>query len=198
MILLLCFCASSVAQKGAEFEQYFSHEPSVGVSYSGLANFQSRKGLYIEGRYNYEASNTFSVYGGKSFSGGTDRFNYTITPALGVIFGKMTGGSFAINADLEYRSFFIESRSQYSFSVSDSKDKFIYSWSELGINVTDFAYGGVSIQVTRPFQNRSLIEPGVFVGFSVGQFDFPVYYFRSMGDSYLLFCVCVQLQTRKK
>ena len=164
------------------FEQYYYIKNRQRVESVPLFNYTSRENLYIEARYNYEEANTFSFYLGRSFAN-EGKFSYTVTPLMGVVMGRLSGGSIGVNATLEYQNIFFSTQSQYTASLHERKANFIYAWSELGYQPWKWFYFGLSTQQTYSPEVDPLISAGVFVGFSIGKWTFPVYSFNPMSDT---------------
>ena len=60
--------------------------------------------LHLEARYNYENINTFSAWFGYNISGG-NKFQYTITPMIGGLFGDIQGISPGLELDFDFLGF---------------------------------------------------------------------------------------------
>ena len=172
----------SIAQSQTSFEQY--HVVGRNRSYlpMSIAHFQSTTKWYAEGRYNYEDLQTFSLYVGKTFSS-QKRFSYEVTPLLGGAIGNFNGLSTGLNMDIDYSKFFFSIQTQYSVSTDGRADNFFYNWSELGYQPLRWMYGGVSFQHTQLYNSKTLLEPGVLVGFSWRNFTLPIYTFAPFKTS---------------
>jgi len=189
-VLLICSIAAQLflhAQDkiGAELYTYFGVKPTI----QPLVHFQANSNWYGELRYNYEDLKTVSLYGGKTFSGGSN-FEYSITPMIGYSTGRFTGLSLAFNAEAEWKSFYLSSQTQHSIatrkndpsSVKKSEENFFFSWSELGYQPLRWMYAGVSLQHTQLYKTTASLEPGVLLGFSVKQWSIPIYGFNVFGS----------------
>lgn len=168
------------AQSKTGIENY--HMLSAGKEYTWMpvVHHRGRKGVYTEMRYNYEAQRTASVYMGKSFcKKGTVRTD--ITPMAGFVFGKYNGGSLAMNAGMEYRSFFFSAQMQYTVNKDARENDFFFNWSELGYEPVKWLYAGVSAQFTK--MNRSALTPeyGLMLGLLIKKMTIPVYVFNPLG-----------------
>lgn len=166
----------SIAQSKTSIEQYHVVGNNHNYMPMSIAQFQSDKKWYAEGRYNYEELETFSMYVGKTFSKQRD-LSYSLTPLLGAALGKFNGVSAGINMDFDYGNFFFSGQSQYSFSTDQRTDNFFYNWSELGYQPLEWLYGGVSVQNTRLYKTETIFEPGILVGFSFRNLTIPLYTF---------------------
>jgi hypothetical protein len=174
-----------LAQVG--FEQYFYVTDKKMVTLVPVLDYQADNHMYVEGRYNYEELNTFSLYLGRTFSV-SRKVSYSVTPMLGGVIGKFKGGSAGINAAAEYRKIFFSSQSQYTCSFNESNNDFFFAWSDLGYQPLKWLYVGLSTQQTYLPHSRSLIaESGVLLGFLVKKWTFPLYSFSPFGnDTYFV------------
>jgi hypothetical protein len=166
---------------------------------------QSDNNWYAELRYNYEDAKTFSMYGGKTFSGGNN-LEYTITPMAGFSSGRFTGVSFAINADAEWKKIFLSSQTQYSMSVKKndsiaikkSDESFFFSWTELGYNISDHFFAGLSMQYTRQTGENNF-EPGFLAGLNFKNLSFPFYLIKPFcPDRYFILGVNYEFSLKKR
>jgi hypothetical protein len=170
---------ATLALGQAGFEQYYYLQEEESMPIVPIIHIQSNKNWYAEARYNYEEQNSFSIYGGKSFTKTTEKFIYTLTPIAGGVIGQMNGGSVGLNTFVEYNNFFFSSQSQFTFSFKNQLQDFFYDWSELGYEPLRWFYFGCSIQHTFYRQShQNLIEPGVVLGFTLGKWTLPIYGFN--------------------
>ena len=159
---------------GAELYKYMIRD--MPGSFQPILNMQSPKNWYLEARYNYEEANTFSLFAGKTFSGGKVA-EYSITPMAGYSIGTFTGLSLAVNTDVEWKSFYFSAQSQYSISSKTKDDSFVFSWSELGYSLSDHFFTGATLQYTHTICQTEL-EPGILAGVSFKDFEIPLYLFK--------------------
>jgi hypothetical protein len=184
LVFITCLTNEIVAQVG--FEQYGYIQKDKRMTLVPIFNYESSGHTYVEARYNYEDLNTFSFYMGRTFVG-KDKFSYALTPMLGGIMGKFTGGSIAINAALEYGDLFFSTQSQYTASVDQEDDNYFFSWSDLGYQPVKWMYVGISTQQTIQTRTKSLLEPGIALGIVIGKWTFPLYCFNTLTeDKYLV------------
>jgi len=169
------FSGTAFTQAKSGIENYNLLSQSSGYVWMPVAHYQSKKGIYTELRYNYEDIQTLSFFGGKALDGG-NMFNYTLTPMVGISFGRFSGLSLAANADLEWKKFYLSSQTQYSIATKPGVADFLFSWSEIGYNITEKFFGGVAIQYTLQ-QGEKIAETGFVVGLSSKNVSFPVYVF---------------------
>lgn len=141
-----------------------------------VLHYQAKNGAYAELRYNYEDVQTLSLFGGKTISGGKS-LQYSITPLIGFSAGNFTGVSLAANAEIDWKSFYISSQTQYSIATKQNIADFLFSWSELGYNISSKFFGGLAIQYTRQTDIND-IEPGFVAGINLKNFSIPCYVFN--------------------
>ncbi|MEP6748211.1 MAG: hypothetical protein ABJB86_10835 [Bacteroidota bacterium] len=149
--------------------------------FSPVAHYESKKKWYAEARYNYEDVNTVSLYAGHTFSAEKE-FSWSFTPMIGGMAGKLKGGSFGLNADLNFKGFYFSSQAQYSVSAQTRFDNFFYNWSEFYYAPTPWLYTGIAVQHTRLYATNSLVDPGMLIGFSFNQWSFPLYSFNPFAN----------------
>jgi hypothetical protein len=181
MLAQLCVSAQNTV------EQYCYFQRGEQVMWVPMVHYVSPKAWRFEGRYNYEAPNSFAFYAGKQFTFG-NTFASTFTPLAGIVIGEFKGGSVALNTLFEYNAFFLSSQGQYTFSTQRSSESFAFNWSELGYNFLEWAYVGVSAQYTANNDlSRSVVEPGVVLGARLKNWSFPLYAFKSPeGQAYFV------------
>jgi hypothetical protein len=175
MILFLSYSAAN-GQARTGFEEYYYSSGSGSSALVSKVCYQDSRNWYGEARYNYEATQSFSLYAGKTFSR-EDSLSYSFTPLAGIVVGKFRGGSLGMNLTVERKSWTFSSVLQYTLSVENRKDNFGFSWSELGYQATPHLYVGVALQQTCLYQAASKWEPGIQVSFAYKKWVFPVYAF---------------------
>lgn len=165
------------------------------MTFVPIVSFESPDKWYAEARYNYEELETVSFYVGKAFTGrisilsdirephgSKDKLSYSVTPLLGGVAGKYKGVSGGMNAVVEYRHIFFSTQSQYTIAYYESGD-FFFAWSELGYQPWSWLFVGVTTQHTYLYQSANLmVEPGGVIGFTIGQWNFPLYVFSPASD----------------
>lgn len=154
-----------------------SNEPYIWMP---VIHRTGKKGLHTELRYNYEELKTASVYIGKNFSRDST-LSYSITPMLGWVFGKFNGGSVALNADADYKKFFVSLQTQYTASKNGAAGNFFYTWAETGYQPVDWFYAGVSTQLTKIYKEKKIAAYGLLVGFNIKKITVPIYVFSPFG-----------------
>ena len=177
LILYLLFSSILYAQTAGGIEQYHYISSSDAYTIVPVVHLQSKKGWYGEARYNYDEKNTFSLLGGKTFSG-QKNMNWSVTPMLGIAFGEMNGYTLGFNFSAEKGHFFLNTQSQYTITTTSKYNNYFFNWSELGYQPLTWLYGGITIQHTMVSQEKGLIEPGLLLGFTVKNVSFPFYLFN--------------------
>ena len=178
-MLLMIVCGwwhKAVSQSQGGLEQYY-YMNNKSVTIAPIIWYQTKKGWYAEGRYNYEAEKTLSIYAGKTFEK-RSIVSYTVSTLMGALFGTYKGFSIAVNTDLEYKKFFFSLQSQYTFSVKDRSANFIYNWGDLSYRVSPRLSAGLSLQQTNLYKTKAASEKGIFIKAAFGRWEFPLYVFN--------------------
>ncbi|MEO7767226.1 MAG: hypothetical protein ABIS01_07360 [Ferruginibacter sp.] len=179
IMLLMIVCGwwhKAVSQSQGGLEQYY-YVDNKGVSITPIAWYQNEKGWYAEGRYNYEAEKTLSLYAGKTFENKA-KVSYAVSAMMGVVIGKLNGASIAVNTDLDYKKLFFSLQSQYTFSLKDRNANFLYNWCDLGYRLSPGFSAGISLQQTNLYETIAASEKGFFVKAEFGRWAFPLYIFN--------------------
>ena len=121
--------------------------------------------LHLEGRYNYEAKKTGSVWAGYNLSGGST-VEWELTPMAGVVVGSTDGIAPGYKGSLTWRAFGLYSESEYVIDTSATSDSFFYNWSELTLAPSERFRFGLVVQRTRTYQTDRDVQRGVIVGYS--------------------------------
>lgn len=157
--------------------QYYYMGESQPFSFVPIAYYQSSNKWYIEGRYNYEANRTMSVYAGKTFEKNA-AVSYSASPIIGAVMGNFNGGSIGVNSEADYKRCFFSSQLQYTFSVQDRTENFVFSWSDISYQALNNIYAGFSVQQTNLYKEQGRLEKGVFVKASFNKWSLPFYVFN--------------------
>ena len=136
-----------------------------------------RDWLHLEARYNYEALDTGSLWGGYSWSGGTAA-EWQITPMLGGIFGDVSGVAPGYNGSLSWRKLEIYSEGELVFDTVESDDSFFYNWSEIAFVPMEWLRAGLVTQRTHAYDSDRDIQRGVFGGVTLHDISATVYLFN--------------------
>jgi len=179
MSLLLYHITNSQSRIGLE-QYYYTGHP--GTSLVSRLSYQGGDKWYGEARYNYEEAKTWSLYGGRTFSGEKD-LSWSFTPFAGLVMGRLKGGSAGLNLSLGYKKLSFSSASQYTFSAEDRHCNFFFTWSELGFQLSSRIYAGLAIQQTTLYRTAGKWEPGLQLGFSYKEWGFPFYAFNPTSNN---------------
>lgn len=198
LLVLLCIVsctASSQAKSGVENYNMLSQDKTH--VWMPVLHYQAKNGFYTELRYNYEEINTVSLYAGKTFSGG-DAIPFNITPMTGLALGEFAGISLAVNADLEWKNFYLSSQTQYSIATRSGANDFFFSWSEAGYNISRNFFSGIAVQYT--LQERAhQFEPGLMAGLNFKNISIPFYVFSpSREGRYFIVGLNYEFDLKKK
>jgi hypothetical protein len=154
-----------------------------------------RNALHLEARYNYEDRNSFSGFIGWNFSAGST-VKLEVTPMFGGVAGDTNGVIPAVEFALSFRRFELYSEGEYVIDVDDSRNKFLYNWSEASWWATEWLRAGIVAQRTRtlrlPTAFERDIQRGVLVGVSIRKIEGAFYLFNpGSDDSYSVVSVGV-------
>ena len=181
MITFIIIYNMAQSQEHGGFEQYYYTGTDVSTIVPRIY-YTSPHNWYGEVRYNYEELQTVSFNAGKMFSV-EKSLSYTITPFAGIVLGRLNGGTLGTNINIEYKSLFFSSESQYTFSVEKRRENFFFNWSELGYQLTGLVYTGLALQLTHPYEIKNNWEPGVMMGLTYKNWTFPLYAFNPAGNN---------------
>lgn len=157
--------------------QYYYMGEGQTFTFVPVIYFQTSNNWYMEGRYNYEAMKTISVYAGRTFEK-TSAVSYSASPVAGAVMGRFNGGSIGVNGEADYKRYFFSSQLQYTFSVEDRTENFMYSWSDLSFQALNNIYAGFSVQQTNLYKERCKLEKGVFLKALFNKWSLPLYVFN--------------------
>jgi hypothetical protein len=141
-------------------------------------NFTADRGwIHIEGRYNYEALETGSLWVGYNLSCG-ENLVVEFAPMIGGVFGELTGVAPGYNFALSYKRLSLSSQGEYVFDVGDSSGSFFYTWSELSYSPLDWLHAGLAVQRTKAYDSDLDIQRGFLVGLTYRSVDLTTYVFN--------------------
>jgi hypothetical protein len=158
---------------GSAYTYFLPEEPN----YLQPSVTADRGRLHLEARFNYEARDTGSVWGGVNFSGG-DAVSWELTPMLGGVFGDTSGVAPGYRGSIAWRALEFYSEGELMFDAGDSADSFFYNWSELALAPLDWLRFGLVTQRTRAYQADRVVQRGLLVGTSIGRLDVTGYLFN--------------------
>lgn len=186
LIMLSGLLHKTHAQSQGGFEQYYFMGERQAFTMVPIVYYETSKSWYMEGRYNYEAENTMSVYAGKTFEKKSE-ISYSASPIIGVVMGKFNGGSVGLNGEGDYKKCSFSSQLQYTFSLQNKTENFLYCWSDFSYQALNNMYAGISIQQTNLYQEHSKIEKGFFIKGAFRKWTVPLYVFSpSTKDRYFV------------
>lgn len=133
-----------------------------------------RTALHVEGRFNYEALRTASLWAGYNFEGGST-VTWTLTPMIGGAFGDVGGVAPGYTGSIAWRRFDFYSEGEYLFDLGTPADSFLYNWSELALTPVSWLRAGLVTQRTRVRATDREIQRGPFVSLMVGRLDVGAY-----------------------
>ena len=185
------------AQSKWVFENYnYWGQPGT-TSVVPIIRFEAKNNWHAELRYNYEELQTLSVFGGRTFNAG-DQLHIGITPLAGFSAGKFTGISAGVNTDIKWKKMYLSAETQYSAAIKNKEHNFLFTWSELGYNVTSHFFAGVSYQYTGITQTTES-NPGLFAGLNWKGFSIPFYVFNPFATGkYFVLGVNYECYLKKK
>jgi hypothetical protein len=154
--------------------------PGEGDFVMGVAT-ADRKSLHLETRYNYEARDTWSFWGGWTWSTGT-KVEFEITPMLGVVTGDTDGVAPGLEMNLTWKRLDYYLESEHVFDAHQHEDSFFYAWSELAIKPVDWLRVGFVGQRTRVIDTPLDIQRGLLAQAMVGRWTFGVDWFNPLSD----------------
>jgi hypothetical protein len=199
LITIMCLHFTNAgAQSESGVEQYYYTHTGGSAVYVPVAYYNTSGNWYGEARYNYDDVETFSLYAGKKFSREGD-LSYSATPMIGGLVGRMNGASVGMNMEAGFQKLFFTCQSQYSFSLEDKTNKFFFNWSELGVQATDWLYGGLAMQQTNIYKTTGSFEPGCMLGVSWKNWTLPFYAFNPGNEEgYFVLGIYLEWENVKK
>ena len=141
------FYCSAYSQGKSGMENYNQFSKGRQYLWMPVVHYQTKKGLYTEGRYNYDDVNTFSLYAGKTISGG-NKIEYTVIPMLGFSVGDFQSIAAATKMEFSYRKLFMSAEIQYNHALRNEETSFFFTWPEIGIDISDYFFTGMAAQYT--------------------------------------------------
>lgn len=176
MVIFSLLTQFAFSQAKSGLENYNQLSGGSDYIWMPIMHYRATNGMYAEFRYNYEETNTVSLFAGKVFEGG-ENVEFSFVPMLGYSSGNFSGVSFALNSDVEWKKLYFSSQSQFSVGTNKGINNFFFSWSEAGINFSKSFFAGTALQYTYQ-QKRSEIDPGLVAGVSIKNISIPVYVFK--------------------
>jgi hypothetical protein len=164
----------------AEADNYlFPTEPDI----LNMIAMADKDLLHLEARYNYENRNTASIFGGLNFSWG-NKLKLELTPMAGIVFGRLNGFAPGLETFLLYKVFEFNTQTEWVFDFSGKEGNFIYTFLQLGANVSDHFGLGITAQRTRLYQTDFDLQRGIFARYSFWKLNAEFSYFNPFSSSY--------------
>lgn len=133
-----------------------------------------RDRLHLEARFNYEDRDTGSAWVGYNASFGED-IAFEITPMLGVVFGNTDGVAPGFKGTLGWRNLSLYSETEYVFDADESRDSYLYTWTELTVSPTGRWRAGLVAQRTKTYETELDIQRGILLGVSFERLELTGY-----------------------
>lgn len=152
------------------------------TSFIGYVDY---KAWHLEARYNYEDSNTASIFAGYRFEFGK-KLVLGLRPLIGGIFGNTNGIAPGLELDLTWKKFDFYSETEYVFDLEGKGNDYLYIWSELGITPFTNFRTGVSASRTKYYETGFDFQRGIFAQYSFWQLTTGIHYFNPFSDYYYL------------
>ncbi len=161
---------------------YFIPEENIQPTITGYVD---HKNLHIEGRFDYEDANTFSLFAGYNWEkDGT--LKVSVTPMAGIAVGRTNGLLPGLEFNIDYKCLNLYSENEYMLDFKGRQKYFFYSWTEFNTVVYKNLKAGVLAQSLRWFHTKFDIQRGVYTEYSLGNFTFDFYYFNPFTDSHFI------------
>ena len=173
-----------VAQEKAAWEfslsAFYVNPPGEG-SHATTILYADRGQLHLEGRYNYEDLDTFSLFAGWTFEVG-DEARAAITPMIGGVFGDTTGVAPGLEVDATWKKLAFYAEAEYVFDTENHDEDYFYSWSTLMWHFNDALALGVVAERSRIVDTGLDIQRGLAVQFNPGRVGLALYAYNLGSD----------------
>lgn len=171
----------------------FTINPPDHDSYASTTVAADRDWLHLEGRWNYEALHTASLWVGANFEWKSE-VELAVTPMAGVVAGEVDGFAPGLKLDATWKWFEFYDESEYVVSTNDHDDNFIYSWAELTVAPVDWLKTGLVAQRTRAYDTRLSVDRGLLLSLSFKKVSGTIYWFNpDKSDSYWMLSIAFSL-----
>jgi len=170
---------SSAAAPAASWEFNLSVSGYIvpqGQSYVNPTFMADRGKLHLEGRYNYEAQRTGSLWGGYNFKVG-EKVVLKATPMIGAVFGNVNGVAPGLELTVTRNKVELYSASEYVIDAATSAGNFLYTWTQLTYSPVEWFTAGYVVQRTRAYQTPLSVQRGLLVGFTHKKLQFITHVF---------------------
>jgi len=133
--------------------------------------------LHLEGRYNYEAQRTGSLWVGYDFNVGK-KVTLEATPMLGGVFGDVTGVAPGLEFTATYKKWQLYSANEYIVDTDTGAASFFYTWTQLTYSPVPWFSGGYVMQRTRAYTTALDVQRGLYLGFTHKKLNFSTQIFN--------------------
>lgn len=133
---------------------------------------------HFEGRYDYEALRSASVFAGANFGWGKT-LTLNLTPMLGLVFGELDGLVPALRVTVNWWKLDLYSELETVIDFHDTGDSFFYAWSELGFSPVHWTRLGAALQRSRVFETSLDVQRGLFASVTVRFLTLALYEFNA-------------------
>jgi hypothetical protein len=147
-------------------------------SYASPTFSADRKRLHLGARYNYEDTETGSLWAGYKFEIG-DKVAMQATPMIGGVFGHTSGIAPGYMASISWKKLELSTEGEFVADIKDSTGSFFYSWMEVSYSPLNWCRTGLVAQRTKAYHTGLDIQRGILVGFSHKRLDFTAYVFNA-------------------
>jgi hypothetical protein len=124
-----------------------------------------RGALHLEAHYGYEAPDTFALFVGRRFNW-EGEVSGSVVPMFGGLVGEVDGVAPGLDLELQWRSLWLTSDSEYIVDFGDSSDSYFYAWNELGWTFLERFDVGLVAQRTHAYDQKRDVDRGFFVGWT--------------------------------
>ena len=145
-----------------------------GTGYASPTFTADKSWLHLEGRYNYEALRTGSLWAGYNFSWGK-KVVLNLTPMLGAVFGELNGLAPGCEASLTYKKLELSITNEYVIDPNHSSNNFYYTFPEITYSPVEWFRFGYAAQRTRAYQTPLDVQRGFLIGFSHKKWEATTY-----------------------
>jgi hypothetical protein len=147
-------------------------------SYVSPAFTADRNNIHLAARYNYENTETGSLWFGYNFNRG-DNIVLEVTPMIGGVLGNTAGIAPGYKASLSWKQVELSTEGEYVFDLRSHAGSFFYSWMELSYSPKEWWRAGLAAQRTKAYSTSLDIQRGLLIGVSGKNMDFTAYVFNA-------------------
>src|SRR4051812_4827946 len=154
--------------------------------------------LHLEARYNYEDFETGTFFVGWGLRRGGEETFIRVVPLLGGAVGQSAGVLPGLEVEAQWRRLSYWLELEYLFDVKESASSFLYTWSELNVELTSFLWAGASWQRTKQAHSERELDFGPAIGAGLGPVSLS-FYLYGLGTStrWALLTLAVELPGKK-